>query len=73
MPGKRIMPPIGNSAASNNSGSGLPSMEAIVASGNRAQALNNADALGVKMINEGPMSPADMAMMRMYGKKGKKK
>lgn len=56
-PSMPAMPPIGKS----------------VASGNRAQELNNMDLRGVRMIDEGPMSPNDLAAMRMYGKKGTKR
>jgi len=83
MPGKRIMPPIGDSVASGNRMSAMeaaemramrraamPSPAESAASGNRMSAMNAAE---MRMINEGPMSPVDMTMMRMYGKKGKKK
>lgn len=83
MPGKRIMPPIGDSVASGNRMSAMeaaemramrraamPSIGDSIASGNRMSEMNAAE---MRMINEGPMSPVDMTMMRMYGKKGKKK
>ncbi len=83
MPGKRMMPPIGDSAASGNRMSAMeaaemramrraamPSIGDSIASGNRMSEMNAAE---MRMINEGPMSPVDMTMMRMYGKKGKKK
>lgn len=83
MPGKRIMPPIGDSVASGNRMSAMeaaemramrraamPSPAESAASGNRMSEMNAAE---MRMINEGPMSPVDMTMMRMYGKKGKKK
>jgi hypothetical protein len=50
--------------------SAMPSPAESAASGNRMSAMNAAE---MRMINEGPMSPVDMTMMRMYGKKGKKK
>lgn len=86
MPGKRMMPPIGDSVASGNRMSAMeaaemrammprrraamPSPAESAASGNRMSAMNAAE---MRMINEGPMSPVDMTMMRMYGKKGKQK
>lgn len=48
----------------------MPSSAESAASGNRMSEMNAAE---MRMINEGPMSPTDMAAMRMYGKKGKKK
>lgn len=56
-----------------NPGAGLPSMRATVSSGDRASGMNTADMRGMKMINEGPMSPNDMRAMGDYGKKVKRK
>jgi hypothetical protein len=86
MPGKRMMPPIGDSVESGNRMSAMesaeerammrrrraamPSIADTIASGNRASRLNAEDMRGVRMIDEGPMSPVDMQAMRMYGKKG---
>jgi hypothetical protein len=61
------------SAAPADPGMGLPSMRATIASGERASAMNTADMRGLKMINEGPMSPNDMRAMGDYGKKAKRK
>lgn len=86
MPGKKTMPPIGDSVASGNRMAEMeaaelrammarrrPTMPSIgdsVSSGNRMSRL---EADEMRMMNEGPMSPTDMAMMRMYGKKGSRK
>ena len=83
MPGKK-MPPIGDSVASGNRMSAMeaaemramrrrraamPSIADSIASGNRMSRMNAADMRGVRMVDEGPMSPNDMAAMRMYGKR----
>jgi hypothetical protein len=86
MPGKRMMPPIGDSVASGNRmsamnaaemramrNSGMPPIADSIASGNRMSAMNAAEMRGMKMINEGPMSPNDMRAMGGYGKKAKRK
>lgn len=88
MPGKRMMPPIGDSVESGNRMSAMeaaeeramrrrraamPPIADSIASGNRMSRMNAEDMRGVIMTNEGPMSPNDMAAMRMYGKKGPKR
>ena len=83
MPGKRMMPPIGDSVASGNRMAAMeaaemrammprrrtmPSVGDSVASGNRMSRMEGDE---LRFMNEGPMSATDMAMMRMYGKKGR--
>lgn len=75
MPGKMMMYRDGGKVKK-KADPAMPAMPPIadsIASGKRAQELNDMDLRGVIMTNEGPMSPNDMAAMRMYGKKGPKR